>query len=915
MANTIDLTNCDREPIHIPGSIQPHGALLVLNTQFIVVQASQNAGALLGETAVPVVGAALDALINRDDAVEIRRRVMDGTLQVHPVYAGVVRSQAGGEFFDAIVHATGGRVVLELEPSPSSQPSGPDDLYRMVQTAIVKLRSARTTAETLHVIAKCVREITGFDRVMVYRFDDEWNGEVVAEERREELEPFLGLHYPASDIPKQARELYRKNWLRFIADRDYLASPILPEADPDSGQPLDMSFCVLRSVSPIHIEYLRNMQVGASMSISLVRDNQLWGLVACHHYSPRRVPFSVRTACELLGQVMSLEAAARERAELEADVRSKSDRIERIIERMDVGERFAQSLVHSGDDLLHLMNCGGAAVVVENEVTRIGQTPGEADILNLARRLRESGHELYASDDVRSFIGQAKMDPVASGLLAISLTRYGHRSVMWFRPEQIRTVNWAGDPAKSIVKGDGDDVRLSPRGSFALWKQTVSGRSVAWTAAEEAAALQFRQAMLAKLLAYTDAVDLHNRTLRRARDEKEQQLETERAARSEAERINRMKDEFVATLSHELRTPLTAIQGWAQILRAPRRSQVDMKEGLEIIERNARAQTQMVEDLLDVSRITSGKLRLDVQTVNLPTVVEAAITTVQVAASIKDIRIQKVLDQMSGVAVTGDPHRLQQVFWNLLSNAVKFTPKGGRIRVELKRVNSHVEVTINDSGEGIPAGFLPHVFDRFRQADATYARKHGGLGLGLAIVRNLVEMHGGTVSADSAGIGKGATFTVTLPVRAVNTEGASDSTLPDETADDECVKLTGISALVVDDAPDTRELVRLVLDECAVKVETAASCAEAIGKLRDGKFDILISDIGMPEQDGYQLVRLLREHEQRNNLPKMPAIALTAYARAEDRRKIMLAGFQMHIAKPVEPSELIAVVASLVGRV
>ena len=268
-------------------------------------------------------------------------------------------------------------------------------------------------------------------------------------------------------------------------------------------------------------------------------------------------------------------------------------------------------------------------MVVENEVTRIGQTPGEADILNLARRLRESGHELYASDDVRSFIGQAKMDPVASGLLAISLTRYGHRSVMWFRPEQVRTVNWAGDPAKSIVKGDGDDVRLSPRGSFALWKQTVSGRSVAWTAAEEAAALQFRQAMLAKLLAYTDAVDLHNRTLRRARDEKEQQLETERAARSEAERINRMKDEFVATLSHELRTPLTAIQGWAQILRAPRRSQVDMKEGLEIIERNARAQTQMVEDLLDVSRITSGKLRLDVQTVNLPTVVEAAITTVQ----------------------------------------------------------------------------------------------------------------------------------------------------------------------------------------------------------------------------------------------------------------------------------------------
>ena len=917
MSEKVDLTNCDREPIHIPGSIQPHGALLVMDVDQRIIQASENAGRLLRCGEQIAVGMMLNSVIDKEDAANILQRVKAGSLHARPIYLGVIRTADQGLSFDAIVHGTADRFILELEPTDQRQSVHSEDLYRLVQTATVEFDAAESTDATLKSLALHVRQITGFDRVMVYRFDADWNGEVVAEEKRNDLEPFYGLHYPASDIPKQARELYTKNWLRFIADRDYTPSMIVPVLDPRSQQPFDMSFCVLRSVSPIHLEYLRNMGVGASMSISLVREGALWGLVACHHCTPRRVPYNIRTACELLGQVISLQATARERREVEVDMRRKRAAIEKIIQRMEVGPGYSKSLIGGADELLGLVQCGGAAVVIENEVTRVGQTPGENDIRELARRLRESGKEIFATEHLAAFIGQAKMDPVASGMLALSLTRYGHRSVMWFRPELIRTINWAGDPAKTIRKGDGDEVRLSPRGSFALWAETVRGRSIAWMPPELAAAEALRQAMAAKLLAHTDEVDLHNRSLRRTTTQTEQMLESERAARNEAERINRMKDDFVATLSHELRTPLTAIQGWAQLLRGAHRSMEDLDEGLEIIERNARAQGQMVEDLLDVSRITSGKLRLDVQPVELPKVVESAIATVQVAASAKDIRIQKMLDPMLGVTVTGDPQRLQQVLWNLLTNATKFTPRGGRIRVELRRVNSHVEINIVDSGEGISPDFLPHVFDRFRQADASYSRKHGGLGLGLAIVRNLVEMHGGTVSAESAGAGQGSTFTVSLPVRAVvaNDHGDSHPLRSSGFIEAERVRLTGAKVLVVDDEPDTRELVRRILMEGDANVTTAASCPQAISILQTHRFDVLVSDIGMPGADGYQLIRELREIESQQNIPKMPAIALTAYARAEDRRKIMLAGFQMHLAKPVDPSELLAVVASLAGRV
>jgi PAS domain S-box-containing protein len=400
--------------------------------------------------------------------------------------------------------------------------------------------------------------------------------------------------------------------------------------------------------------------------------------------------------------------------------------------------------------------------------------------------------------------------------------------------------------------------------------------------------------------------------------------ESAQRARAEAERLyreaqesSRLKDEFLATVSHELRTPLTAILGWAHMLRTGQYNGDSARRAFETIERNARAQSQLIDDLLDVSRIITGKLRIDVRPVDPNSFIEAAVEAVRPAAEAKGVRVQKVLDT-GVVTVSGDPVRLQQVVWNLLSNAIKFTPKGGRVQVRLERVNSHVEIAVSDNGLGIAPDFLPHVFDRFRQADQRTTRQHGGLGLGLSIVRHLVELHGGTVRAESAGEGHGTTFTVLLPVAPVyqaEVEGgrvhpAARDTLPSY----ECVdRLDGLKVLVVDDETDTRELLKVGLGRCGAEVTAASSTAEALEAIEAAMPDLLISDIGMPEADGYELLRRVRQ------LPaeaggRVPAIALTAYARVDDRMQALRAGYQMHVPKPVELAELVAVAASLVRR-
>lgn len=409
---------------------------------------------------------------------------------------------------------------------------------------------------------------------------------------------------------------------------------------------------------------------------------------------------------------------------------------------------------------------------------------------------------------------------------------------------------------------------------------------------------------------YGIAVDVTER--KRAEMDHARLLEAERSARSEAERLSHLKDEFLATLSHELRTPLNAIQGWATLLKQPNLSAADRQPGLEAIERNARAQAQIINDLLDMNRIVAGKFHLDVQTVHLNEVINAAIEAVRPSAEAKRLRIRAILD--AGIGTTrGDPNRLQQVMWNLLTNAVKFTPAGGFIQIALERASSHVEIVVEDNGAGISPEFLPYVFDRFRQADASASRRHGGLGLGLSIVKNLVELHGGSICVKSAGENQGATFVVSLPVMAVDTSHSGNVTSraspPRELTTIDLPRLDGARILVVDDEPDGRALLARVLQERGAIPTCTGDARVALDSLQNDTFDLLLSDIGMPDMDGYALIQRVRALDSRTG--RIPAIAVTAYARAEDRQRSLLAGYQMHISKPLEAPELIAAIASL----
>ena len=397
----------------------------------------------------------------------------------------------------------------------------------------------------------------------------------------------------------------------------------------------------------------------------------------------------------------------------------------------------------------------------------------------------------------------------------------------------------------------------------------------------------------------------------------EQQAKDElKRAIQRAEEASSLKDEFLATVSHELRTPLMAVLGWAHLLRSNNLDENEQRRALETIERNARAQQQLIEDLLDVSRIITGKLRLDVRPVAPASFIDAAVESVRPAADAKEIQLEILRDPNVG-SISGDAGRLQQVVWNLLSNAIKFTPRGGRAQLKVQRMSSHVEISVADSGQGIKTDFLPYVFERFRQADMKSTRAHGGLGLGLAIVRQLVELHGGTVKVTSEGEGKGATFIVKLPVLAVYQNAPANDpqnlSYIENSVAEGMDNLAGLKVLVVDDEADTCELLSSVLSSCGAEVTAARSASEGFELFKLVRPDVMVSDIGMPREDGYELIRKVRALPEASG-GKVPAVALTAYARSEDRMRALRAGYQMHVAKPIELGELVSIVASLANR-
>jgi two-component system, chemotaxis family, sensor kinase Cph1 len=724
-----DLSNCDLEPIHIPASIQPHGVLVVLREpDLTITQISENGGEYFDRSIDRLLEQPLASLLSAPEFEQIRDAVTNGLWEkVNPLHLEV-----GGKLLDGIIHRHAGALILELESSAGAPRS--EATQHSLRPALISLQFARRLQALCDTVVREVRNLTGFERVVLYRFHASGNGSVDSESKEPFLESYLHLHYPASDIPKQARELYLKNWLRIIPDARYVPVPIVPTLRPDTRTPLDLSLAVLRSVSPVHLEYLANMGVRASMSISLIVRDRLWGLISCaNHTGPRAVAFELRSACEVLGRLASLQIAAVEEHEAEIARVSRRDTRAELARALRVGQVLEGALAIP-TELMRIVNADGATVLGGSETQTCGITPSLAEIAALTDWLEERNDvNPFSTSSLSSLYARGnEIADVASGILTFALPGASRRRVIWFRPEIVKKVNWGGDPRKPVETDR--NMRIHPRRSFELWKEEVRFHSEPWTTADLEAAENFRR----------DAVEI---------DLERQVVREQRAVRA--------RDDLVAVVSHDLRNPLGVIQMQAAILLQTVGSGNEdfsrrIQTSTDHIQRAVRRMNTLIRDLLDLAKLEAGRFTLQCSRCHMNELVEESLLILRPLAEARRITLTS---DLRGAAVDADHDRIFQVLSNLVGNAIKFTPERGTISVRAETENAEVRVTVSDTGPGIPPDQLANVFDRYWQARRN---DQEGSGLGLFIAKGIVEAHGGRIWTE-AHANTGATFIFILP--------------------------------------------------------------------------------------------------------------------------------------------------------
>ena len=749
----VDLSNCDREPIHIPGSIQPHGVLLVLRPEDLqIMQISANCERWLGKAPTVLLHQPGSAIFDAPQLQAIEQISDRPELENSSVY--LFSLMPGGELplLDVCAHRSGAALLLELEPQQRLNALAANP-YPMFKQAINRLQHADSLRDFCQQAAEEVRALSGMDRVMIYRFQNDGSGWVYAESRRDDLESYLDLHYPASDIPRQARMLYLRNWLRLIPDIGYQAQPLLPVLNADSEEPLDLSLCSLRSVSPVHVEYLQNMGVAASMSVSLIDHGRLWGLIACHHYSPRYLHYGQRAACELVGQVASLQLAAMEANEHAAyRLRLNSVR-ERLTGDLDGNTDITEQLLQRTVTLRDFIEAEGVAVCIDQRVSVLGRTPGESDIHELINWLAEEREEdVYVTDSLAAQHARAKAYPgVASGLLAACISRKRREYLLWFRPETIQTVTWAGDPHKPVVSGPLGE-RLTPRQSFAAWSETVRLRSLPWLEVEVEAARKLRLSIVSAVI---------------------ERIEELARLNTELSRSNEELDAFAYIVSHDLKEPLRGIYSYTQWL------QNDLQEGhnelarekLQALQRLSKRMEALLDSLLHYSRV--GRQKLALELIDFGTLLDEAFEALRSRIRESGVEIRRA---QALPTLRCDPIQMGEVFINLLSNAIKYR-RADQPWIEIgslapgdpqRRNHPAIPVRaaqatvlyVRDNGIGIRARHLERIFTLFKRLHGR-DEYGGGTGIGLTVAKKIIERHGGELWVDSV-FGEGTTFYFSL---------------------------------------------------------------------------------------------------------------------------------------------------------
>ena len=873
-----DLTNCASEPIEYCGAIQAGGYLLTCDHQGAVQVASENCAEIFGVAkAEELLGLQLMDLIRPDGPT---RLTLEQAEEKSTAGGLKVRIGPKHQLFMATFHGSDQGSCVDIEPMMSLHDDYSSRYVHELRKLVHQVDSEIEMDAILDRAAGQVRKLTGFDRVMIYRFEPNWDGVVIAESRAQNLDPFLGLHYPESDIPQQARRLYMDQRYRMIISVDRLPVPVVTRKGLGRSE-VDLSCSSLRGVSPIHIQYLRNMGVQASFSVPIRVHGRLWGLIACHHYaSAVHLPREVRSSCELAAQVISGRVGDYNN-DRRLRLRNRvNDFAQNLLSAVSEGSAAVQAFANEGAELLDLTRATGAFVRLGGGEILIGDTPPPESLRAILEHLAPmTGVSLWSTRNLRTDLPAIEFDSRAVGALAVPLSLGFEDLFIWFRPEAVEEVRWGGKPAPKEA-----NLTLEPRASFAAWTETIRDRSRSWGEPDLEAAQHLLFTFVRGI--FKKAAELSK-------------------ANTELESVTRAKDEFIGMVSHELRTPLGVMIGWIDILRDEGLNDPKQRQAVDIIERNARLQINLINDLLDISRIISGKMRLNMEgNVDLTPIVREVITGLTPTAQIKNIVIECLFDEPTPMAA--DPERLRQIVWNLISNAIKFTPKNGHISARIRREASAYLIEIADSGIGIAEDQLGRIFSRFSQAQDGHA-KMGGLGLGLSIVKALVELHGGRIEAFSPGAGRGSTFAITLPISALRTEQIPAVGSVERVAQ----QLADLRIMVAEDQPEAALALKHTLEKMGATVTTMSNGRDAFEVMKRESFDLLLSDIGMPDGDGYELIRRWRTLERERGAAPLAALALTAYATSKDRTRCLEAGFQNHVPKPVDRHELLAVIHSL----
>ncbi len=752
---TITLTNCDREPIHIPGLVQPYGFLLCLSEDtHRVVHASANTRQFTGLEPADLLGQGLETLLGPARLAEVV--ALYPTLTEAPQLLGVrLEHAADRPFFKLILHRHDGLLWAEFEPVEEDEVSVLN--LPALNATLTQMLGATTVLDFCQAAVAQVRDITGFARVAMYRFAADESGEVIAEAKRDDLDPLLGLHYPATDIPQQARAMYLKNWLRFIPDIDYVPTPLVPVRNPASSRPPDMTYAVLRSVSPIHIEYLRNMGVAATMTISVIQDGRLWGMIMCHHDSPRLVSFELRELCLFIGKTFSALLHTKEKLEQSAYQLRVQQTQAHLLERVSTEDNFIEGLYRHTPTLRDVIDCGGAAICFDKEVIVLGDTPSEMQIRELVQWLQQ-----HVPDDVFHTDSFASLSPLglamrasASGVLASALARDTGDYLLWFRPELLQTVTWAGKHAK-VQKMEDGQLFLSPRQSFAAWAQTVDNTAAPWQPLEIEAAQKIRLHIADVRLKIFNELQARAASLSRLN--------------SELTRSNDELDSFAYVASHDLKEPLRGIHNYSIFLLEDYAELLD-EEGvskLKTLVRLSQRMEALIDSLLQMSRI--GRLDLEIQATDMK----------ELVAGVLDLLHPRLEQTGTTVEVRGplptiqaDPVRLREVFNNLFTNASKYSDKptkhivvgqapAGKAGVRgATHPDDFYVFYVQDNGIGIDPKHQESIFRIFRRLHSQ-EKYGGGTGAGLAIAKKMVEKHGGELWVESV-LGQGSTFYFSIP--------------------------------------------------------------------------------------------------------------------------------------------------------